>query len=54
MAVQLEKIYINYILDNKTYFEIVKPHYFKNNEIQINCKVFAGDDGGSASNAGDE
>lgn len=35
MAVQLEKIYINYILDNKTYFEIVKPHYFKNNEIQF-------------------
>lgn len=35
MTVQLEKIFLNYILNNKSYFEIVKSHYFKNNEIQF-------------------
>lgn len=35
MSVQLEKIYFNYILNNKSYFDIVKPFFFKNNEIQF-------------------
>lgn len=35
MSVQLEKVYFNYILKNKSYFEVVKPFYFKNNEIQF-------------------
>ena len=35
MSVQLEKVYFNYILKNKSYFDIVKPFFFKNNEIQF-------------------
>lgn len=32
---QLEKIYFNYILINKNYFDIVKPYFFRNVEIQF-------------------
>ncbi len=32
---QLEKVYVNYILKNKKYFEIVKPYFFRNSEIQF-------------------
>jgi replicative DNA helicase len=35
MSAQLEKVYFNYILKNKKYFEIIKPFFFKNNEIQF-------------------
>lgn len=33
MTPQLEKVFFNYILNNKKYFELVKPYFFKNNEI---------------------
>jgi hypothetical protein len=33
MTPQLEKVFFNYILKNKKYFELVKPYFFKNNEI---------------------
>jgi replicative DNA helicase len=36
---QLEKVFLNYILKNKQYFEIVKPYFFKNNEIQFIFKI---------------
>ncbi len=32
---QLEKVYFNYILKNKKYFEIVKAYFFRNSEIQF-------------------
>lgn len=32
---QLEKVYFNYILGNKKYFDIVKPYFFRNSEIQF-------------------
>jgi replicative DNA helicase len=32
---QLEKIYFNYILNNKKYFDIIKPYFFRNSEIQF-------------------
>jgi replicative DNA helicase len=32
---QLEKVYFNYILKNKKYFELVQPHFFRNSEIQF-------------------
>ena len=32
---QLEKVYFNYILNNKKYFELVQPHFFRNSEIQF-------------------
>jgi replicative DNA helicase len=35
MTPQLEKVYFNYILKNKKYFELVKPYYFRNSEIQF-------------------
>ncbi len=35
MTVSLEKIFFAYILDNKKYFEIIKPFFFKNNEIRF-------------------
>lgn len=35
MTPQLEKVFFNYILKNKKYFEIVKPYFFRNNEIQF-------------------
>ncbi len=35
MTPQLEKVFFNYILKNKKYFEIVKPFFFRNSEIQF-------------------
>jgi replicative DNA helicase len=35
MTSSLEKVFFNYILKNKKYFEIVLPYFFKNNEIQF-------------------
>lgn len=35
MTPQLEKVYFNYILKNKKYFDIVKPYFFRNSEIQF-------------------
>jgi len=32
---QLEKVYFNYILSYKKYFDIVKPYFFRNSEIQF-------------------
>lgn len=32
---QLEKVYFNYILKNKKFFEIVRPFFFRNSEIQF-------------------
>jgi replicative DNA helicase len=35
MTPQLEKVFFNYILANKRYFEIAKPFFFRNSEIQF-------------------
>lgn len=35
MTPQLEKVFFNYILKNKKYFDIVKPYFFRNSEIQF-------------------
>lgn len=35
MTPQLEKVFFNYILSNKKYFEIIKPFFFRNSEIQF-------------------
>lgn len=35
MTPQLEKVFFNYILKNKKYFEIVRPYFFRNSEIQF-------------------
>lgn len=35
MTPQLEKVFFNYILKNKKYFELVRSYFFKNNEIQF-------------------
>ena len=35
MTPQLEKVFFNYILANKKYFEIAKPFFFRNSEIQF-------------------
>jgi replicative DNA helicase len=35
MTVSLEKLFFAYILENKKYFEIVKPFFFKNSEIRF-------------------
>ena len=32
---QLEKVYFNYILGNKKYFDIVRPYFFRNSDIQF-------------------
>ena len=32
---QLEKVYFNYILNNKKFFQVVKPFFFRNSEIQF-------------------
>ena len=32
---QLEKVYFNFILSNKKYFDIVKSYFFRNSEIQF-------------------
>ncbi len=35
MTPQLEKVFFNFILKNKKYFEVVKPFFFRNSEIQF-------------------
>lgn len=35
MTTSLEKVFFNYIIKNKKYFEIVKPFFFRNSEIQF-------------------
>jgi replicative DNA helicase len=35
MTPQLEKVFFSFILQNKKYFEIVKPYFFRNSEIQF-------------------
>lgn len=35
MTPQLEKVFFNFILKNKKFFEIVKPYFFRNSEIQF-------------------
>jgi hypothetical protein len=35
MSVSLEKIYFNWILNNRKFFDIVEPHFFKNTEIKF-------------------
>lgn len=35
MTPQLEKVFFNYILLNKKFFEITKPFFFRNSEIQF-------------------
>jgi len=35
MTPQLEKVFFNFILKNKKYFDIVKPYFFRNSEIQL-------------------
>jgi len=35
MTPQLEKVFFNYILGNKKYFDIAKPFFFRNSEIQF-------------------
>lgn len=35
MTISLEKLFFAYILDNKKYFEIVKPFFFKNSEVRF-------------------
>jgi replicative DNA helicase len=39
MTVSLEKVFFNYILENKKFFDIVQPYFFKNSEIQFVYKV---------------
>ena len=39
MTVSLEKVFFNYILENKKYFILVQPFFFKNSEIQFVYKV---------------
>lgn len=35
MTSSLEKVFFNYILNNRKYFELVRPYFFKNSEIQF-------------------
>jgi len=35
MTIGIEKIFFGYILQNKKFFHIIEPFYFKNNEIQF-------------------
>lgn len=35
MTSSLEKVFFNYILNNKKYFDIVRPFFFRNSEIQF-------------------
>ena len=35
MTPQLEKVFFNFILKNKKYFDIVKPYFYRNSEIQF-------------------
>jgi len=36
---QLEKVYFNWIMKNPKYFEVVKPIFFRNNEIQFVYRI---------------
>lgn len=35
MSPQLEKVFFSFILKNKKYFDLVKPYFFRNSEIQF-------------------
>ena len=35
MSPQLEKVFFNYILNNKKFFDVVKTFFFRNSEIQF-------------------
>jgi replicative DNA helicase len=35
MTPQLEKVFFNHILENKKFYDIVKPYFFRNSEIQF-------------------
>jgi len=35
MTPQLEKVFFSYVMKNKKYFDIVKPYFFRNSEIQF-------------------
>lgn len=35
MTTSLEKVFFNYILQNKRFFELVRPYFFRNSEIQF-------------------
>lgn len=35
MTPQMEKVFFNYILHNKKFFDVVKPFFFRNSEIQF-------------------
>lgn len=35
MTIGIEKIFFSFILQNRKYFHIIEPYYFKNNEIQF-------------------
>ena len=35
MTPQLEKVFFNYILQNKKFFDVVKSFFFRNSEIQF-------------------
>ena len=35
MTAQLEKVFFSFIMKNKKYFDIVKPYFFRNSEIQF-------------------
>lgn len=39
MTPQLEKVFFTYILKNKKYYDIVKPFFFRNSEIQLVYEV---------------
>ena len=39
MTVSLEKVFLSYILENKKFFTLVHPYFFKNSEIQFVYKV---------------
>lgn len=42
MTPQLEKVFFNYILKNKKFFDIAKPYFFRNSEIQFVYGVLRG------------
>jgi len=39
MTITLERIFFAYILRNKSYFEVVKPHYFKNPDMEFVFRI---------------
>ena len=42
MSVTLEKIFFNYILKNKKFYDVVKPFFFRNAEIQFVYNILRG------------